>query len=143
MTRRFNPGHPAWCVGAWLLLLSSLSASAATYHVDPAGTDSASGSETAPWRTLQHAVEQVQPGDRILVRSGRYSGARIEEEVVVTKDGVEVITRFPAEQLMVAGLRYHTASGPLPATREAQSHLNRPGLSGVPAGIAGDNPGDH
>lgn len=78
MTRRFNPGHPAWCVEAWLLLLSSLSASATTYHVDPAGTDSAPGSETAPWRTLQHAVEQVQPGDRILVRSGRYSGARIE-----------------------------------------------------------------
>ncbi len=56
--------------------------------------------------------------------SDGWSAARIEEEVVVTKDGCEVITRFPAEKLMVAGVRYYTASGPLPTTRETQSHLN-------------------
>lgn len=53
-----------------------------------------------------------------------WSAARIEEEVVVTEDGCEIITRFPAEELMVAGAHYHTVSGPLPTTREAQSHLN-------------------
>ena len=35
-------------------------------------------------------------------------------EVVVTATGCEVITRFPAEELMVAGHRYYTAHGPLP-----------------------------
>jgi Xaa-Pro aminopeptidase len=30
------------------------------------------------------------------------TAARIEEEVVVTKDGVEVLTLFPAETLMIA-----------------------------------------
>ena len=54
-----------------------------------------------------------------------WSAARIEEELVVTKDGCEVITRFPAEELLVAGTHYHTASGPLPGTREIQSHVNR------------------
>ncbi|MCI0859829.1 MAG: aminopeptidase P family protein, partial [Chloroflexi bacterium] len=44
--------------------------------------------------------------------SDGWSAARIEEEVVLTKDGPEVITRFPAEELVVAGLRYHTATGP-------------------------------
>ncbi|MCH8282853.1 MAG: M24 family metallopeptidase, partial [Chloroflexi bacterium] len=68
--------------------------------------------------------------------SDGWSAARIEEEVVLTKDGPEVITRFPAEELVVAGLRYHTATGPLPSTRDSQSHKNRDG-SGVPAGIAG------
>jgi len=34
------------------------------------------------------------------------SAARIEEEVVVTADGCEVITRFPAEELLVAGRIY-------------------------------------
>jgi hypothetical protein len=63
----------------------------------------------------------------------------MEEKVVVTKDGVEVITRFPAEEFIVAGLRYFTASGPLPTEREAQSHLNPPS-SGIPAGIAGAHP---
>ena len=56
--------------------------------------------------------------------SDGWSAARIEEQLVVTKDGCEVITRFPAEDLLVAGVRYYTAGGPLPTTREAQSQLN-------------------
>ena len=32
-----------------------------------------------------------------------WSAARIEEQLVVTADGCEVITRFPAEELLVAG----------------------------------------
>ncbi len=34
------------------------------------------------------------------------SAARIEEEVVVTAEGCKVITRFPADELLVAGTRY-------------------------------------
>jgi Xaa-Pro aminopeptidase len=34
------------------------------------------------------------------------SAARIEEEVLVTADGPEVLTRFPAEELLVAGRTY-------------------------------------
>jgi Xaa-Pro aminopeptidase len=56
--------------------------------------------------------------------SDGWSAARIEEQLVVTKDGCEVITRFPAEDLLVAGVRYYTAGGPLPTTRETQSQLN-------------------
>jgi Xaa-Pro aminopeptidase len=53
-----------------------------------------------------------------------WSAARIEEELVVTKTGCEVITRFPAEELIVAGTRYYTSAGPLSTTREIQAHLN-------------------
>ncbi|SNT63340.1 Xaa-Pro aminopeptidase [Asanoa hainanensis] len=53
-----------------------------------------------------------------------WGAARIEEEVVVTADGCEVITKFPAEDLLVAGRRYWTVDGPLNTRREAQSHLN-------------------
>ena len=53
-----------------------------------------------------------------------FSAARIEEEVVVTADGCQVITKFPAEELLVAGRRYWTVGGALPLNREAQSHLN-------------------
>ena len=38
--------------------------------------------------------------------SDGWSAARLEEEVVVTKDGCEVITRFPSEKLLVAGTHY-------------------------------------
>ena len=57
--------------------------------------------------------------------SDGWSAARIEEQMVVTSEGCEVITRFPAEELLVAGRRHYTVHGPLPTTRETQSHLNR------------------
>ena len=53
-----------------------------------------------------------------------WSAARIEEQLVVTKDGCEVITRFPAEELMIAGIKYYAATGPLTNTRETESHKN-------------------
>lgn len=64
------------------------------------------------------ALETYWPG------ADGWSAARIEEELVVTADGCEVITKFPAEELLVAGKRYFTATGPLSGAREAQSHLN-------------------
>jgi Xaa-Pro aminopeptidase len=56
--------------------------------------------------------------------SDGWTAARIEEQLVVTKDGCEVITRFPAEELLVAGAHYYTAGGALPSIRETQSQLN-------------------
>ena len=40
---------------------------------------------------------------------------------MVTETGHEVITRFPAEQLMVAGAHYHTVNGPMSTTREHEA----------------------
>jgi Xaa-Pro dipeptidase len=42
------------------------------------------------------------------------SAARIEEEVVVRADGPEVITRFPAQDLLVAGRQYVRGADLLP-----------------------------
>ena len=64
------------------------------------------------------ALETFWPAD------DGWSAARIEEQLIVTADGCEVITRFPAEQLLVAGQRYYTATGPLATIRESQSNLN-------------------
>ena len=69
--------------------------------------------------------------------SDGWSAARIEEQLVVTKEGCEVITRFPAEELLVAGQRYHTAVGPLPGVREVESHLNRNGRTPAAEVVAG------
>jgi Xaa-Pro dipeptidase len=62
--------------------------------------------------------------------SDGWSAARIEEEVVVTADGCEVITKFPAEELLVAGRKYWTVGGELSTLRESQSHLNTPAGQG-------------
>jgi Xaa-Pro aminopeptidase len=65
-----------------------------------------------------------------------WSAARIEEQLIVTPTGCEVITRFPAEELLVAGVRYYTATGPLATVRDAQSHRNTVAGSRRPAASA-------
>jgi Xaa-Pro aminopeptidase len=60
-----------------------------------------------------------------------WSAARIEEEMIVTAGGCEVVTRFPAEELLVGGIRYWTVDGLLPSVRETQSHLNNGAVNGA------------
>ncbi len=72
--------------------------------------------------SLDHPHE-IKPGmvfalETLWPSKDGWSAARIEEEVVVTETGHEVITRFPAEELMVAGAHYFSVHGALPATRE-------------------------
>ena len=45
-----------------------------SYVVSPNGNDSASGSPSAPWRTLQNAADSAPSGASIFVRNGTYSG---------------------------------------------------------------------
>jgi len=55
--------------------------------------------------SLEHPVE-LQPGMVIAVETYAgegMDGARIEEEVVITEDGHEVITRFPCDTLIACG----------------------------------------
>jgi Xaa-Pro aminopeptidase len=67
----------------------------------------------------------IQPGmvfalETFWPASDGWQAARIEEEIVVTETGHEVITRFPADQLIVTAAHLFTATGPLPTTRELQ-----------------------
>jgi Xaa-Pro aminopeptidase len=60
--------------------------------------------------SLEHPVE-IEEGmvfalETYCAATDGRSAARIEEEVVVTATGCEVITRFPAEELLVAGRQY-------------------------------------
>jgi Xaa-Pro aminopeptidase len=78
--------------------------------------------------SLEHP-EEVREGmvfalETFWPASDGWSAARIEEQLVVTADGCEVITRFPAEDLVIAGRPYYTAGGQLPLERETQSNLN-------------------
>jgi len=72
--------------------------------------------------SLEHSYE-LKPGmvfalETFWPSKDGWSAARIEEEIVVTETGHEVLTRFPAEDLMVAGTQYFTTGGRLPTTRE-------------------------
>ncbi|MGH9867898.1 MAG: right-handed parallel beta-helix repeat-containing protein [Candidatus Polarisedimenticolia bacterium] len=50
-----------------------------TWHVSPSGDDQAAGDESAPFRTLAHAVAALAAGDTLLVHGGVY-----EESVVIS-----------------------------------------------------------
>jgi Xaa-Pro aminopeptidase len=74
--------------------------------------------------SLDHPVA-LEPGmvfalENFWPAADGWSAARIEEEILVTETGHEILTRFPAETLIVAGTRYWTATGPLAGTRELE-----------------------
>ena len=75
--------------------------------------------------SLEHSYE-IKPGmvfalETFWPSKDGWSAARIEEEVVVTPTGHEIITRFPAEKLLVCGAPYVTVDGPLETTRELEA----------------------
>ena len=66
------------------------------------GNDSNAGSQRFPWKTLQHAVSQVAPGETLYLRSGTYY-----EHVAVTVRGTRTrpvtIRSFPGELAVIDG----------------------------------------
>ncbi len=86
--RDYVGGVPWRCIGALALVLASAGAARGgslgltpdTFHVAAGGDDGGDGSEGAPWATLQHAADRVQPGDTVLVHDGAYVGFQIEQD---------------------------------------------------------------
>jgi Xaa-Pro aminopeptidase len=79
--------------------------------------------------SLEHSHE-IKPGmvfalETFWPSTDGWSAARIEEEIVVTPTGHEVITRFPAEELLVTGAHYVSVKGPLPTEREHEAPPSR------------------
>jgi hypothetical protein len=48
---------------------------AATYYVTTTGNDSGAGTQSAPWRTIQKAVNAAVAGDVVMIGGGTYTGA--------------------------------------------------------------------
>ncbi len=88
--------------------------------------------------SLEHSHE-IKPGmvfalETFWPSKDGWRAARIEEEIVVTETGAEVITRFPAEKLLVAGRQYFTVEGPLTTVREDQPDPSERVLEMIDAG---------
>lgn len=63
-----------------------LVAEGGTFHVDrahPQANDANPGTASLPWKTIQHAADLLNPGDRAIVHAGTYS-----EQVTVTRSGM-------------------------------------------------------
>ncbi len=62
-----------------------------TYYVSPTGDDnSTTGSESAPFKTIQKAANKVNPGDTVIVKNGTYTDENNDAYVlVVTRGGTK------------------------------------------------------
>lgn len=73
----------------------------ATYYVATNGNNSGSGSSTAPWKTISHAMQSnLKPGDVVIVRPGTYA-----EAITINKGGsslgdVTLKSEVPGEALI-------------------------------------------
>jgi len=55
------------------LLFYTFSVQATTYYVSNNGDNSDDGSQSDPWRTIQHAANKAQAGDKVIIKPGIYS----------------------------------------------------------------------
>ncbi len=65
------------------------------HHVNLSGSDSTGdGSQSRPWRTIKHAISQVQPGDHLRLGSGEFvETAEITKALTIEGTGSTTIIR--------------------------------------------------
>ncbi|MEZ4271550.1 MAG: DUF1565 domain-containing protein [Myxococcota bacterium] len=86
-----------------LILTLGVSAQAATYYVAKSGNNSNSGSEAQPWLTVQHAANQVQPGDTVSVKAGSYNERVVLKNSGTAGGGYITFQNFPGDKPILDG----------------------------------------
>lgn len=109
-------------------------ASASTFHVAPTGDDSAAGTVTQPFLTIQHAADRVQPGDTVIVHAGTYTGFTTGAQgtaaapIVFTADGtvdIDGAATADRDAIHIEGASYVTVEG------FTVTHATRSGISAL------------
>jgi len=101
-TNRLPRRRRPWKFGLLLVFLVALSGHGATYYVAPLGDDTWAGTEAAPWRTIQHALDEATAGDTIFVREGTYV-EHIESVRAGTREAPIVVSSAPGETARIDG----------------------------------------
>jgi hypothetical protein len=91
----------------WLLVSAvgigaGFTAGAASYFVATNGVDTHPGTEALPWRTIQHAADELMAGDTVSVRGGRYH-ERVEPYESGSSNAPIVFRAFPGEAAILDG----------------------------------------
>ena len=72
------------------------------YYVATTGSDTNSGTQTQPWRTIQKAANMVNSGDTVLIRGGVYN-----EKITMTRSGQAgspiTFKSYPGETAVIDG----------------------------------------
>jgi hypothetical protein len=73
------------------------------YFVSVAGSDENDGSEAAPWRTIQHAVDSAVAGDTIYVLEGEYAESVYFKVSGSEEEGYITLRNYPGHRPVVSG----------------------------------------
>jgi Right handed beta helix region len=73
-----------------------------TFYVATTGSDSSPGTLQAPWRTVQHALDVLQPNQRALVRAGTYAES-LDADRGGTAAATITVENYPGERPVVNG----------------------------------------
>jgi parallel beta-helix repeat protein len=73
--------------GTQAYTLTVVASSGQTFYVATTGNDNNSGSASAPFKTLQHAMMSLQPGDTLDVEAGDYAGFIVGWDSVAASSG--------------------------------------------------------
>ena len=92
-----------------LIILLGIAASyssvnAKSYYVATNGSDANPGTESSSWLTIQHAADNVSPGDTIYIRAGIYVGWDVMTSG--TKNNLITFRNYPGELPIVDGKNY-------------------------------------
>ena len=84
------------------LLLTGGSVMAKTYYVSPSGSDSQPGTQSKPFRTLQHVADRMQPGDICLIRGGVYNET-VRPKMSGTATAPIIFRAYEGETVTISG----------------------------------------
>jgi Right handed beta helix region len=99
-----------------------------SFYVSTAGSDSNPGTQTAPWRTVQHAADTARAGSTVNVRGGVY------EELVSIKasgnatDGYITLRSYPGETAVLDAEHFTPSGRSAVLTIQNQSYVRIEGF---------------
>src|SRR5437660_5950894 len=116
------------CIILFVFASAVFGQSNSSFYVSTTGDDSNPGTQTAPWRTVQHAVDTMRAGSTVNVRGGVY------EELVSIKtsgnasDGYITLRSYPGEAAVLDAEHFTPSGRSAVLTIQNQSYVRIEGF---------------
>jgi hypothetical protein len=100
----------------------------ASFYVSTTGNDSDPGTEAAPWRTVQHAVDKARAGSIVNIREGVYEELVNINSSGNSSEGFITFKSYPGETAILDATRFTPTSRSGILTIHNQSYISVQGL---------------
>jgi hypothetical protein len=120
------------CLSLVVMLLACGSAAFgqpnSVFYVSTTGDDSNSGTQTAPWRTVQHAADTVRAGSTVNVRGGVYKELVTVQASGNASDGYITFRSYPRETAVLDAEHFTPSERQAVLTIHNQSYVRIEGF---------------